>query len=110
MALFTSSLIFTGVKMSYDKKCAGHCWTWARKDLDWLTDEGTYFKGGYVVWRCGHCMKMGKILFEYDAVEHEKLIQGSQQGFARVHGRGPCPAKKNDEESKPKKKEYSYDF
>jgi len=55
-------------------------------------------------------MKMGQILFEYDAVEHEKRIQGSQQGFARVHGRGKCPAQKYGAKPAPKKKEYSYDF
>ena len=109
MALSTLNPIFTGVKMSYDKNCAGHCWTWARKDLDWVTEEGKHFKGGYVVWRCGHCMKMGQILFEYN-VEHEKQIQGSQQGFARVHSRGKCPAQKYGAKPAPKKKEYSYDF
>jgi hypothetical protein len=91
-----------------DNRCAGHCWVWAMKTMDWVTDEGKVFKGNYVIQRCNHCHKMGQVLCKYRPEEHQKLIQGSQEGFARVHSRRPCPSV--GRMVKKKVKEYQDDF
>jgi hypothetical protein len=51
---------------------------------------------------------MGQVLCKYRPEEHQKLIQGSQEGFARVHSRRPCPSV--GRMVKKKVKEYQDDF
>lgn len=70
-----------------------HCWVWTRKAFNhWLTYKNELFNGDYLVKQCGHCGKQGKILCKWEPGIHDRLIQGSRQGFMSAHDDKPCPS------------------
>ncbi len=89
-------------------KSCSHCWVWARRNLDWKPDEGEAFRGTYLVMECGHCQKLGQILYKWNQDLHGHMPDASKRGFFNVHNRRGCPSRSG--KSSATKLEYEYDF
>lgn len=85
-----------------------HCWIWAKRHIDWTTEEGERFLGDYLAMQCGHCNKLGKILYRWNEELHSKMLESSKKGFYSVHNRGGCPPRSG--KSSARELEYANDF
>ena len=58
--------------------------------------------------QCGHCNKLGKILYRWNEELHSKMLESSKKGFYSVHNRGGCPPRSG--KSSARELEYANDF
>jgi hypothetical protein len=73
-------------------RCYRHCWVWSGKQVsNFLTKDGEFYHGLYLVLICGHCKYMGKILCSWDPTHHPNMVQQSRNAFYNVHNSRGCP-------------------